>query len=111
MPFDGGQPCLEIQVIDMALEVLGPRGENWIQHRNSDYRGGRCVVGAVRYAQRKLGIKGDSTIQILYRAIYISAPKLPMVKMIEAYNDGPWRKFDEVAGVLVHARNLAANRC
>jgi hypothetical protein len=32
-------------------------------------------------------------------------------RFIENFNDKPGRTFDEIAGLLVHARNLAANRC
>jgi hypothetical protein len=111
MPFDGRQPCLEIQIIDKALEVLGRNGEFWIQHRNSDYRGGRCIMGAVMYARRKLNIKGDRTEALLLKTTY-GAPRgrIKTYLLIEAWNDDDRRKFDQIAAALVQARNLAATR-
>ena len=111
MPFDGGQPCLEIQVIDKALEVLGPNGENWTQGESNDGHGKRCIMGAVRSARRMLRIKGDNTTGIILAALGAStSTHYRPVEHIEDFNDGG-RKFDEIAGLLIHARNLAASRC
>jgi hypothetical protein len=112
MPFDGRQPCLEIQIIDKALEVLGPNGEHWIQGEVNDSHGNRCIVGAVRTARRKLRLKGDRTITLILTALCASRSNIySPLEFIENFNDQPGRKFDEIAGLLVHARNLAANRC
>jgi hypothetical protein len=110
MPFDGRQPSAEVRVLDQALEVLGPKGEFWIQGENSDRRGNRCMLGAVNYARRKLGIKQDLTTIFIIRALCASNTCRDIPLYIESFNDHPGRTFDEVAGVLVHARNLAASQ-
>lgn len=111
MPYDGRQLCAEIRIIDKVLEVLGPMGEYWLQWKSSDRRGNRCMLGAVNYARRKLGIKQDLTTLFIIRALCASNACRDIPLYIESYNDHPGRTFDEIAGVLVHARNLAANRC
>jgi hypothetical protein len=114
MPFDGGQPCLEIQVIDKALELLGPNGEGWLQHHLTDHRGNRCLLSAILVARNLLAIKADGTIHRVAEAIagrnYARIHPEQHSRLIESFNDGPWRKFDEVAGVLVRARNIAASQ-
>jgi len=110
MPFDGRKPCLEIQIIDKALEVLGPNGEYWTQGTSNDGHGKRCIMGAVRTARRKLRENGDKTTALLIQAFGCRRLLRP-AEVIEDFNDAPNRTFDEIAGLLVHARNLAANRC
>lgn len=111
MPFDGRQPCLEIQIIDKALEVLGPKGEQWIQGKSSDRRGGRCLMGAIGYAKRQLGVKGDRTASLVFAALYSLPQHRNRIEYIENFNDKQGRTFDEIAALLVHARNIAASQC
>jgi hypothetical protein len=107
MRFDGRQPCLEIQVIDKTLEVLGPNGEHWTWGARSDRHGNRCILGAVTYAQRKLGIKRDKTLQLIRSAIYPPDDMSPDDDIIMDFNDATERSFDEETFVLNRARELA----
>jgi hypothetical protein len=109
MPFDGRKPCLEIQIIEKALEVLGPNGENWTQGTSNDGHGKRCIMGAVRSARRMLRIKGDSTTGIILAALG-GDPRYRPIDIIIDYNDSD-REFEEIAALLAHARNIAARRC
>jgi hypothetical protein len=115
MPFDGRQPCAEVRVIDKALELLGPNGEGWIQHQVTDHLGNRCLLGAILVARNLLAIRTDSTIHLVAKTI--AGDHFARIRMdqhsglIESFNDGPWRTFDEIAGVLVCARNIAVSRC
>jgi hypothetical protein len=111
MPFDGRQPCLEIQIIDKALEVLGPKGEHWLQGKRSDRRGNRCVMGAVDHARRSMGIKKDRTISFLLKAAGYHHRVPARWYVMEDFNDDPKRTFDEIAALLVQARTLAASQC
>jgi hypothetical protein len=68
------------------------------------------IMGAVRSARRMLRIKGDNTTGIILAALGAStSTHYRPVEHIEDFNDGG-RKFDEIAGLLIHARNLAAIR-
>lgn len=111
MPLDGRQLCAEVRVIDKALEVLGPNGEGWLQNRLTDHRGNCCLLGAILCARLQLGIEGDRTIPLVAETMagsdFARIHPDQHSRLIEAWNDGPWRKFDEVAEVLVHARRLA----
>jgi hypothetical protein len=112
MPFDAATKTpVEVLVIDKALEVLGPKGEYWIQGKSSDRRGGRCLMGAIGYAKRMLGVKGDRTVSLVFTALHSIPTHRNRIEYIENYNDKPERTFDEIAGVLVHARNIAASQC
>jgi hypothetical protein len=111
MPFDGRQPCLEIQIIDKALEVLGPKGEHWTWGIRSDRHGNRCIIGVVTYVKRKLGIKRDNTLHLIRSTILQSDNVSHDEDIIIDFNDETGRTFDEIADVLVRARDLAASRC
>jgi hypothetical protein len=114
MPFDAliEEPCLEALIIDQMLDFFGPYGERWAQHENCDADGNRCLIGALLDAKHKLWVNRDRTIRLIFEAIYGSTKGgIKTVCLIEAWNDETGRTFDEIAGVLVHARNLAASRC
>jgi hypothetical protein len=106
------EPCLEALIIDQMLEFFGPYGERWTQHEHCDADGNRCLIGALLDAKHKLWVNRDRTIRLIFEAIYgRTKGGIKAVCLIEAWNDGQWRTFDEIAAVLVHARNLAASRC
>jgi hypothetical protein len=89
MPYDGSKAPIEVLIIDTALEVLGPKGEYWLQGESSDRRGNRCMLGAVNYARRKLGIRQDLTTIFIIRAHCASNACRGIPLYIESYNDHP----------------------
>lgn len=114
MPLDAliEEPCLEALIIDQMLDFFGPYGERWIQNEHCDADGNCCVIGALLDAKRKLLVTGDRTVELIYRTVYISHPdRSCKAELIEAWNDGPWCTFAEVAEVLRDARQLAMSGC
>jgi len=107
MPFDGREPCLEIQIIDKALEVLGPNGEHWTWGARSDRYGNRCILGAIAYAKRKSGIRRDKTIRLILAALFPFDDLLLTSDFIADYKDECGRSFCEIQALLLRARRLA----
>jgi hypothetical protein len=84
----------------------GPNGEHWTWGARSDRQGNRCILGAVAYARRKLGVKRDKTLNLILEAIF--PDDLPVsTDFIADYNDAYDRTFDEIEAILLHARRLA----
>jgi hypothetical protein len=113
MPFDGTN-CLpvEARIIDAALEILGQKGERWIQGQFADDNGGHCMVGAIRLARRRLKLKDDETTQLIGKIIeadfkLFGQEPSPYGQLIQGYNDQPNRTFTEVKIVMRKARHDA----
>jgi hypothetical protein len=116
-----------MRVIDLVLDFYGPNGEHWLQGAFRDGRKRRCLVDAIAYVQRKLGIGGDDASWYIYEAIqpqiYEARPERPFwrppasVKSLWSesqlrdrlmfYNDSHCKSFAELRSVLITARSRA----
>ena len=114
MPFDGTRELpAEARIIDKALEILGPNGEHWTQGslRDDD---GYCMRGAIHSARRRLHIKGDKTEDLVFDQMRDEygelIERMPQKKLIEDFNDAPWRVFSAIRSVMMNARQDAVER-
>src|ERR1700722_12169993 len=103
MPFDGNADRPEVRIIDLMLEVTGPNGEKWIKGKETSAEGGHCVMGALNYSRRKLGIRGDETHRHIRSAIKMRT--LRGGWPVTAFNDGT-DDFRIIRHVLLRARWL-----
>ena len=129
MPFDGTAdrpaavrtfgtpPCappVEARIIDEALEILGPNGERWIQGSETDCDHNHCMIGAIKLARRRLGVKGDKTVRLInneiqrYRAA--SEDRWRKESGVVDFNDRPDRTFEQVRETFLLARREALSR-
>jgi hypothetical protein len=84
--------------------------EHWTWGARSDRQGNRCILGAVAYAKRKLGIKRDKTLELILEALF--SDDWPVcIDLIADYNDELGRCFCEIQALLLRARNIAASQC
>jgi hypothetical protein len=65
MPFDGSDIPETARVIDALLEFFGPEGERWIQDRQWDKKGNRCLWGALRLTKCSLKSRRQAEGQIV----------------------------------------------
>jgi hypothetical protein len=106
MPFDGTnfQPGL-IRLFDDMLDFFGPDGENWAQGSQID-NDARCLIGALKGCRARLGMpRRDKAAHYLRRAIAHYYSYYP--SSIVAFNDMPYRTFNDIRIVIVMAREMA----
>jgi hypothetical protein len=111
MPFDAiTELSVEARVIDKALEILGPSGENWVQG-SLHYNGTYCMRGAIHSARRRLHIRGDKTEDFIFNQFRDEYGDVgePQKRLIEDFNDAPWRIFSTIRSVMMNARHDAIN--
>ena len=83
--FDGEPDTPEV-VLARAMELLGPQGEHWVQHKRRD-RAGFCAIAAIEEAAQ-----GDPYLRRQAEAILrTTVGRSPML-----WNDAPGRPFAEI---------------
>jgi hypothetical protein len=116
MPFDGITYLpVEARIMDAALDILGQKGERWIQGEFADDSGGHCMVGAIRLARRRLKPQGDKTTKLLGQIIekdykLFGNGRSAYSQLIQGYNDQPGRTFTEVKIIMRKALHDAIKR-
>jgi hypothetical protein len=79
-------PCTPEGVLARALELFGPHGERWIQHKRRD-RGGFCAIAAIEEAANRDPFLRRQAEQRL-RATIGRSPML--------WNDSPGQEFSQI---------------
>jgi hypothetical protein len=104
MPFDATPDrSSETRIIDKALQILGPNGENWIKGDGVDDK--FCMLHALNMARHRIGgrTRGDETELRVVEAIRLLHHK---TQQVPDFNDDPERTFEEVVAVLQLARTV-----
>jgi hypothetical protein len=102
MPFDNTPETIESRIIDEALRILGPKGENWI--KGTEFGSQRvCMLHALNMARNQIGgqsMRDETEIRVVeaIRLIHHRTQQVP------DFNDDPERTFDEVVAVLQRAK-------
>src|SRR5689334_7297960 len=112
MPFDAPVELpVAVRVIDEMLDIFGSHGEHWLQGREADRKGNRCMIGALKLARRRIKACDDSTERLIISAIQqftgvkwqfqlLFHPTDPIIR----FNDTRGRTFVDVRQVLLRAR-------
>jgi hypothetical protein len=117
MPFDAPVELpVTIRVIDEMLDIFGAQGEHWLQGKQADRKGNRCMIGALKLARRRIKARDDSTDRLIINAIrQVGGVKqylqIPLFDPIVSFNDTRGRTFDNVRQVLLRARSHACRTC
>lgn len=113
MPFDGeiirrGFLGLEDMLLDM-VEFSFEGGAKWMQGKEGNFKGQRCLIGAVRFVREQTGIRCDEMERYLARAIAIRSnnSRLTDSRAITNFNDVRGRTFADIVAIIREARELA----
>jgi len=88
------------QVLDAMLEFFGEDGARWLQTGYQNYRGQRCLIGALDHARHTLGIRSYAARDFLIAALPGAGTSLL------SYNDH-CPNFAHLRALIVTARALA----
>lgn len=113
---DQPDPAEAVRMLDLVLAFFGG-GETWARRTTNDGRGGRCLLGALRYIESECRVSGASAGAYLRDAIRHPAPALEMTlltglrflpddDLFPIFND-TCSSFAVLRAVIADARNRA----
>jgi hypothetical protein len=95
------------RVIDEALRILGPHGEQWIKGSEDDTKGNYCIMGAIDLAREKLNVRNADALRFVRDAIRKEEGRSHA--FIARFNDGDLTTFVNVRRILLLAKCDAIN--
>jgi hypothetical protein len=113
MPFDGipikKRMRIPVRVIDKALELLGPNGENWAKGFMFQH-GKFCMCGAIAKASEHMRLKGLRHEVAVGHLVEMALKEAHEEPVIEQFNDCKPRVFADIRNIMLAARQIAVER-